>query len=316
MRIGSYVVLGDSFSEGLDDPYPAPDLGFRGWADLVAGLLAARDPGFRYANLALRGRLLGEIVTEQVPAAGRLRPDLVSIAGGGNDVLRRHYDPARTERRLAEAVGQLAATGATVVIFTGADVTPRMPGTARLRPRIVQLNAAIRRVAAEQGALVAELDSDRGLDDPRLWSQDRLHLGPAGHRRVAAHVLETLGLPAEEAWRAPLPAAPPVPWVRAAGRPALGPPARRALGAAPAGRPLVRRRARPEAPDAGALLVSCERSLVPVAAIQASVRQGRGVADTSVVSAATNHAPCSSPTRHAGRRLGVAGGARTSLTGH
>ena len=37
-------------------------------------------------------------------------------------------------------------------------------------------------------------------------------------------------------------------------------------------------------------LVSCERSLVPVVAIQASVRQGRGVADTSVVSAARNHA--------------------------
>ena len=215
VRIGSYVAVGDSFSEGLDDPYPDPELGFRGWADLVAGRLAADDSGFRYANLALRGRLLGEIVAEQVPVAQRLRPELVSIAGGGNDVLRRHFDPVGTERLLAEAVGRLAATGATVLVFTGADVTPRMPGTARLRPRIAEVNAAVRRVAAAHGALLADLDADRGLDDPRLWGDDRLHLGPAGHRRVAAHALEALGLPADEAWRAPLPAAVPVPWVRA-----------------------------------------------------------------------------------------------------
>lgn len=47
--------MGDSFSEGLDDPYPTG--GYRGWADLVAEALAARRPGFEYANLAVRGRL-------------------------------------------------------------------------------------------------------------------------------------------------------------------------------------------------------------------------------------------------------------------
>jgi lysophospholipase L1-like esterase len=215
VRIGSYVAVGDSFSEGLDDPYPDAELGFRGWADLVAQRLATRDPDFRYANLALRGRLLGAIVAEQVPAAEQLRPDLISIVGGGNDVLRRHYDQERTLRLLAEAVGRLAATGAAVLLFTGADVTGRMPGTARLRPRIAALNASIREVGAAHGARVVDLDADRGLDDPRLWSEDRLHLGPAGHRRVAAHTLAALGLPADEAWLAALPAAPPVPWVRA-----------------------------------------------------------------------------------------------------
>jgi lysophospholipase L1-like esterase len=215
VQIGSFVAIGDSFTEGLDDPYPDPALGYRGWADLVAQRLAARRPDFRYANLALRGRLIGGIVDEQVPATEELRPDLVSVAGGGNDVLRRRYDPRRTVRRLDEAVERLIAAGAKVLLFTGADVTARMPGTARLRPRISALNASIREVGAAHGVRVVDLDADRGLDDPRLWSEDRLHLGPAGHRRVAAHTLAALGLPAEEAWLAPLPAPPPVAWVRA-----------------------------------------------------------------------------------------------------
>ena len=80
------MAIGDSFTEGLNDP--APGGGFRGWADLVAGALAAQRPGFRYANLAIRGKLVGQVVAEQVPRAVELAPDLVSLAAGGNDILR------------------------------------------------------------------------------------------------------------------------------------------------------------------------------------------------------------------------------------
>ena len=100
-----YVALGDSFTEGLWDvpdgepPVTAetepPGLVCRGWADLLAGHLAERarltDPDgepVRYANLAVRGRLLGPILTRQVPAALELGADLVSLIGGGNDLLR------------------------------------------------------------------------------------------------------------------------------------------------------------------------------------------------------------------------------------
>src|SRR5258705_540313 len=82
--IDTFVAIGDSFTEGLNDP--APGGGFRGWADLVAGALSAQRPGtltFRYANLAIRGKLLGQVVTEQVPRAVELAPDLVSLAAGG-----------------------------------------------------------------------------------------------------------------------------------------------------------------------------------------------------------------------------------------
>jgi hypothetical protein len=51
-------------------------------------MLAVEYPGLRYANLAVRGKLLRQIVAEQVPAAVAMSPSLVSIAGGGNDILR------------------------------------------------------------------------------------------------------------------------------------------------------------------------------------------------------------------------------------
>lgn len=215
VRISNYVAVGDSFSEGLDDPYPDPADGFRGWADLLAARLAADEPGLRYANLALRGRLIGEILAEQVPVAERLRPELASIAGGGNDVLRGRWDLARVAGTLDEAVGRLAATGATVLLFTGSDITPRMPGTSRLRPRITALNEAIREVGRRHGAVLVDLEAERAFDDPRLWSEDRLHFDPAGHRWIAALALEALGVEPSPEWRQPLPFAPPLPWARA-----------------------------------------------------------------------------------------------------
>src|SRR5689334_12073019 len=71
MSYHRFVVLGDSCAEGLDDPYP-DQRAYRGWADFVAARLAQDEPGFRYANLAVRGRRLDQIVPEQVPAATRL----------------------------------------------------------------------------------------------------------------------------------------------------------------------------------------------------------------------------------------------------
>ncbi len=70
--IGSYVAVGDSFTEGVGDP--GPDGAFVGWADRLAVLLADRRPegDFDYTNLAVRGKLLDQIVADQVPRAVEL----------------------------------------------------------------------------------------------------------------------------------------------------------------------------------------------------------------------------------------------------
>ena len=185
----SYVAVGDSFTEGMDDPRP-DGKGYRGWADLVAGCLAT-DQAETSATPIWRcaGRLFDNIVAEQVPLATAMKPDLISFAGGGNDALRRGFEPEVLVARFDKTIERLRATGADVVLFRWADLTGRMPGGKMLRPRVDALNTAIDGIGAKHGAHVVNMWDDSEFLNPRLWGIDRLHLSPAGHRRVAGHVL-------------------------------------------------------------------------------------------------------------------------------
>jgi lysophospholipase L1-like esterase len=211
---GSFVAVGDSFTEGLDDPHPSGE-GYRGWADLVAAALAARSPGFRYANLAVRGRLFPRVVAEQVPSALAMGADLISFAAGGNDVLRPGFDGAGLVARFDETIARLRASGADVVVFRFADLTARLPARRVIGPRVALLNRAVGETAERHGAVLVDLSVDDEFANPALWSADRLHLSSAGHRRVAAHVLTALGVPPDpDWWRTP--ARPdPLPWAAA-----------------------------------------------------------------------------------------------------
>ncbi|MFG3499004.1 SGNH/GDSL hydrolase family protein [Streptomyces sp. NPDC047928] len=205
----SLVAVGDSFTEGMSDLLP--DGSYRGWADLLAGRLAARTPGFRYANLAVRGKLIGQIVAEQVGPAAAMRPDVITLVGGLNDTLRPACDMGRVRALLEEAVERLAPACDRLVLM-------RSPGREgpvmeRFRPRMEQLFGYVEELAARHDAVVVDLYGAAVLGDPRLWDVDRLHLTAEGHRRVAEAVWQTLGLPAEEDWRAPLPAALPARWL-------------------------------------------------------------------------------------------------------
>jgi len=189
--IDTFVAIGDSFTEGLEDQVPGG--GFRGWADLVAGALAAQRPGLRYANLAIRGKLLAEVVAEQLPRAVELAPDLVSLAAGGNDILR-GSDVDDLAADFEPAVAKLQAAGCRVLIFTGFD--PRMfPVIRLLRGRIAAYNMHLRGIADDYGCDLVDLWSMRALKDIRAWSPDRLHLTAQGHREVALRTCRVLGIP-------------------------------------------------------------------------------------------------------------------------
>ena len=198
--IDTFVAIGDSFTEGLNDAYAGG--GFRGWADRVATALAAQRPGFRYANLAIRGKLLGDVVSGQLPRAVELAPDLVSLAAGGNDILH-GADVDALASLFESAVAKLQAAGCRVLIFTGFD--PRMfPVIRLLRGRIAAYDMHLRGIADNYGCDLVDLWSLRALKDPRAWSQDRLHLSAEGHRQVALRTCEVLGIPVPAAARAPL----------------------------------------------------------------------------------------------------------------
>jgi lysophospholipase L1-like esterase len=211
-ELDSFVALGDSFTEGLEDDL-GPDGRHRGWADRVAAALAGHNGRLRYANLGVRGRLLDQVIAEQVPVALELGPALISFHAGPNDVLRPRADLPGLLTRYAETVGRLRATGTQVLLFTVIGRT----GTGRtadlLAARFHAFNDVVRRVAGQQGCLLVDLGAVPVLKDRRLWHEDRLHLAAAGHARVAAAVLEQLGvsdpvlLAGEPGWwRQPLPA--------------------------------------------------------------------------------------------------------------
>lgn len=195
------VCVGDSFTEGLCDD-PRPDGEYLGWADRVASALAPVD----YANLAVRGKLFDQILTEQVPVAKDLGFDVVTFHAGGNDVLRRGTDLDDLFARYDAAVADLGAHGQ-VLAFT---CLTRAGGTGRLADLLAQrfgaFNANVREVAARHGAVVVDLEHIEALSDRRFWSGDRLHLNAEGHKRVAAAVLDALGRDAGDWWRTPLPA--------------------------------------------------------------------------------------------------------------
>ena len=131
-----------------------------------------------------------------------MRPDLISFAGGGNDVCAARLTPIRCSPDLNGVVGQLRTSGCDVIIFRWADITSRLPGRRLILPRMQVLNRAVGEVAEAHGAILVDLWHDEQFRNPRLWSEDRLHMSTAGHQRVAAHVLGALGLTPDAAWLA------------------------------------------------------------------------------------------------------------------
>ena len=189
-----YVAVGDSFTEGVGDELA--DGGVRGWADLVAGgLAAATAEPVEYANLAVRGRLLEPIVAEQVPAALALDPPptLLTFNGGGNDLMRPGVDPGRLLELTERAVRRVVDAGVQLVLISGADPSDRLPLGRTVRRRAAQLTDALEDLAARYGTTFVNAFADAELHRAVYWSPDRLHLGPAGHRRVASLVLAGLG---------------------------------------------------------------------------------------------------------------------------
>ena len=196
------------------------------WAAATgAGRTASRSTspsssrGLCYANLAVRGKTLAQVADEQIPQAIAFRPDLVSIAAGGNDMLRPGADPDALAESFDEVIRTLLQAGCPVLMFTGFD--PRFPVLRLIRGKVAAFNMHLRAIADRHECRVVDLWSMNVLRDPRAWSADRLHMTPEGHRRVALRACEVMGIPVEEDWREPWPSldrpprSPAVDWVSA-----------------------------------------------------------------------------------------------------
>ncbi len=201
-----FIALGDSMTEGMCDEII--DGKYRGWADRTADTLAKETFNFSYVNLAIRGKLLHQVIDDQIPAA---RPfingpeTLVSFHAGANDVLRPSYQADVAFAKYERGVSDLAATGATVIVFTVVDRVEGEGKTAKLwHERFSAFNVNVRSVAKKYGAIIIEADDAKWLADLRFLAVDRLHLNADGHWRLSQAVLERLGKDFDPAWKIPL----------------------------------------------------------------------------------------------------------------
>lgn len=198
----SYVAVGDSFTEGMCDDDGATPGEFRGWADRLAQALAHRTARigqeFRYANLAVRGRLLDDIAGPQLELALALKPELVSIVGGGNDILRPRSDVDALLAQLEAAVVRARSTGADVLMSTAADPV-RSPLIRLTRGRAAIFTAGIWSIARKHECYLINLWSLPALQSWHAWADDRIHLTTAGHRAVTVAALSALALDVSDA---------------------------------------------------------------------------------------------------------------------
>lgn len=176
-----FVAIGDSFTARVEPAAPP-------FADLVAALL----PDWRYANLAVPGARCGEVRAGQLGPALALRPDLVSVICGANDVV-------RTTRPQIEDFAddfdeillrlRSALPAASIVTATYPAVGEFLPLRPRTRARVTsglnEVNTIVRRSSARHGAVCLELADHPGRGDRSNYAADGFHPSAAGHRKAA-----------------------------------------------------------------------------------------------------------------------------------
>jgi lysophospholipase L1-like esterase len=198
-----YVALGDSSTEGIDDPDGKG--GYRGWSQRLAERISATQGRLHYANLAVRGLTTAQVRERQLDIALAMRPDLATVFCGTNDVTGGSFDADRVAADIEHMQGALVARGATVLSFTLPDLTPLIPLARLIAPRIASLNRGLARASRNTGSILIDFAAYPVATDRRLWSADRIHANSKGHARIADALAQALRLPdSNEAWKQPL----------------------------------------------------------------------------------------------------------------
>lgn len=189
----SYVAIGDSFTEGVGDEdirYPNQ---VRGWADRTAEGIAAHNPDFTYANLAIRGRKIDAIIEEQVEPAIALKPDLLSFSGGGNDLIRPKVNLDHVFKQVDQTLQHLSAHIPQVMVFTYSDLPAGFYSTT-LRGRYALYNEFLREMVEKYSLIL--IDWWRMYPTYRMdayWASDKIHMSTLGHAFLANKILERFG---------------------------------------------------------------------------------------------------------------------------
>ena len=182
-----YVALGDSTVEGIGAT--SPDKNYVG---RIFARFKGEYPAAKVDNLGVAGATSADVVRLQLPKAVALRPTLVTLSVGPNDITQgRDFDDY--ERNVDTILGTLAReTGAVVVVNTLPDLAVSPIFTAEEKQVVGALSRAFNDVLAQKarqyGAEVVELyapSQDEVPANSSLFAADNYHPSDAGYARWA-----------------------------------------------------------------------------------------------------------------------------------
>ncbi len=183
-----YIALGDSTVEGVGASSPS--------ATYVARLherLRGRYPRARVSNLGNGGATSADVRTGQLERAVAVRPQLVTLSVGPNDVTK-GVSLGDYERNVDAILRRLSQVGTPLVVVNlmpDLTVTPRFAGRPEaiaVGRRAVAFNDALGRKAREHGAALVDLYGPSREEVPRqpwLVGADGYHPSDAGYARWA-----------------------------------------------------------------------------------------------------------------------------------
>jgi acyl-CoA thioesterase I len=190
-----YVALGDSTVEGIGASSPASN-----YVSRLYTRLRERYRRSQLTNLGVGGATSADVVREQLEPALALKPDLVTLSIGPNDVttgvsVKMFGDNVDTIlRRLARETHAVTV----VNLLPDLAVTPRFAGR-EVAPEVGRLsvvfNDALRRVAARHGAAIVDLYTASRREvpaHPELMASDGYHPSDVGYARWAELMWEAV----------------------------------------------------------------------------------------------------------------------------
>lgn len=184
-----FAVIGDSLSAGTGDA--TPGYASVGWADRVADVLRRVRADLAYLNTAEIGVTTAETLALQADRMVDFGPDLLHVPCGANDLFDARPDFPRIERTLRRLFACGADTGAQLTVFTLGNVFV-VGKFADWQDRVRRLNAITRSLAAEHGAVLAEMWDHPVNRRANLLSADRIHWSTSGQAVMAAEIVRGL----------------------------------------------------------------------------------------------------------------------------
>ncbi len=193
-----YLALGDSYTigTGLEDEA-------QNFASLLAGRLKEETAiDVALVNLGVNGYTTTDLIREELPVARSVRPELVTVLIGANDIVQRSDEATYRGRlqQIYQAIQELGVPAARVLAISIPDFSP-LPGAAPfgsardLCARVDGFNDVARSEAADHEFLYADITQiSREANSGHNWiAGDGLHPGPTQHRAFAHHLWEVAG---------------------------------------------------------------------------------------------------------------------------